>query len=416
MNVTEKLAVLADAAKYDASCASSGAAKRDSSKTGGIGSTGGMGICHSYTPDGRCVSLLKILLTNFCIFDCVYCVNRVSSNVRRARFTTDEVVRLTLDFYKRNYIEGLFLSSGIIRSGDYTMEQLVEVARCLREDHQFRGYIHLKTIPEASPELLAAAGRYADRLSINVELPTESGLGALAPEKSARGIRGAMGQLRWRIDESKDARRAKTPTRAKPPRFAPAGQSTQMIVGADGADDRDVLDASVDLYGNYRLRRVYYSAFSPIPDASKVLPLKAPPLVREHRLYQADWLLRFYGFEVDEIAPRTPAGSSMLDLEVDPKLAWALRHPECFPVDLNTAPKERLLRVPGLGTRNVKRILAARRHGALWLDDLARLRSPLRKLLPFVQVADHHPRGALDRPDRLRAQLAPPPRQAGLFG
>ena len=417
MNTLEKLSILADAAKYDASCASSGAGKRHSlGKGGGVGSTEGMGICHSYTPDGRCVSLLKILLTNFCIYDCAYCVNRVSSNVRRARFATDEVVRLTLDFYKRNYIEGLFLSSGIIRSGDYTMEQLVEVARCLREDHQFRGYIHLKTIPEASPELLAAAGRYADRLSINVELPTETGLGALAPEKSARGIRGAMGQLRWRIDESKEARRAKTSTRAKPPRFAPAGQSTQMIVGADGADDRDVLDASVDLYGNYRLRRVYYSAFSPIPDASKVLPLKAPPLVREHRLYQADWLLRFYGFEVDEIAPRTPAGSSMLDLEVDPKLAWALRHPECFPVDLNTAPKERLLRVPGLGTRNVKRILAARRHGALRLDDLARLRSPLRKLLPFVQVADHHPRGALDRPDRLRAQLAPPPRQAGLFG
>ena len=417
MNTLEKLSILADAAKYDASCASSGAGKRHSlGKGGGVGSTEGMGICHSYTPDGRCVSLLKILLTNFCIYDCAYCVNRVSSNVRRARFATDEVVRLTLDFYKRNYIEGLFLSSGIIRSGDYTMEQLVEVARCLREDHQFRGYIHLKTIPEASPELLAAAGRCADRLSINVELPTESGLGALAPEKSARGIRGAMGQLRWRIDESKDARRAKTPTRAKPPRFAPAGQSTQMIVGADGADDRDVLDASVDLYGNYRLRRVYYSAFSPIPDASKVLPLKAPPLVREHRLYQADWLLRFYGFEVDEIAPRTPAGAAMLDLEVDPKLAWALRHPECFPVDLNTAPKERLLRVPGLGTRNVKRILAARRHGALRLDDLARLRSPLRKLLPFVQVADHHPRGALDRPDRLRAQLAPSPRQAGLFG
>ena len=417
MNTLEKLSILADAAKYDASCASSGAGKRHSlGKGGGVGSTEGMGICHSYTPDGRCVSLLKILLTNFCIFDCVYCVNRVSSNVRRARFATDEVVRLTLDFYKRNYIEGLFLSSGIIRSGDYTMEQLVEVARCLREDHQFRGYIHLKTIPEASPELLAAAGRYADRLSINVELPTETGLGALAPEKSARGIRGAMGQLRWRIDESKEARRAKTPTRAKPPRFAPAGQSTQMIVGADGADDRDVLDASVDLYGNYRLRRVYYSAFSPIPDASKVLPLKAPPLVREHRLYQADWLLRFYGFEVEEIAPRSPAGTSMLDLEMDPKLAWALRHPECFPVDLNTAPKERLLRVPGLGTRNVKRILAARRHGVLRLDDLARLRSPLRKLLPFVQVADHHPRGALDRPDRLRAQLAPPPRQAGLFG
>ena len=275
MNVTEKLAVLADAAKYDASCASSGAAKRDSSKTGGIGSTGGMGICHSYTPDGRCVSLLKILLTNFCIFDCVYCVNRVSSNVRRARFTTDEVVRLTLDFYKRNYIEGLFLSSGIIRNGDYTMEQLVEVARSLREDHAFGGYIHLKTIPDAAPELLAAAGRYADRLSINVELPTQAGLDALAPEKNLQKIRGAMGEVRWRIEDGKAARKAVRRGSAKPPRFAPAGQSTQMIIGADAADDRSVLQSSANLYGNYQLRRVYYSAFSPIPDASARLPLVA---------------------------------------------------------------------------------------------------------------------------------------------
>src|SRR5690606_26327474 len=241
MNVTEKLAILADAAKYDASCASSGAAKRDSSKTGGIGSTGGMGICHSYTPDGRCVSLLKILLTNFCIFDCVYCVNRVSSNVRRARFSTDEVVRLTLDFYRRNYIEGLFLSSGIIRNGDYTMEQLVEVARSLREDHRFGGYIHLKTIPDAAPELLAAAGKYADRLSINVELPTQAGLDALAPEKDLGKIRGAMGEVRWRIEDGKAARKAARRGSAKPPRFAPAGQSTQMIIGADAADDRSVL-------------------------------------------------------------------------------------------------------------------------------------------------------------------------------
>jgi putative DNA modification/repair radical SAM protein len=423
MNTLEKLGILADAAKYDASCASSGANKRHSlGKGGGIGSTEGMGICHSYTPDGRCVSLLKILLTNFCIYDCVYCVNRVSSNVRRARFATDEVVRLTLDFYKRNYIEGLFLSSGIIRSGDYTMEQLVEVARCLREDHQFRGYIHLKTIPDAAPELLALAGKYADRLSINVELPTEAGLKSLAPQKDAGGILGAMGELRWRIDEAKDARKpdavasiAGAPRR-KAPRFAPAGQSTQMIVGADGSDDRDVLDTSVKLYGNYRLRRVYYSAFSPIPDASALLPLKPPPLVREHRLYQADWLLRFYQFEVDEIAPRNADGATLLDLDMDPKLAWALRNPARFPVDLNSAPKEMLLRVPGLGTKNVGKILASRRHKALRLDDLARLRAPLKKLLPFVQVLDHHPGARLDRPDRLRAQLAPPPRQATLFG
>ena len=418
MNVLDKLSILADAAKYDASCASSGAGQRNSlGKGGGVGSTEGMGICHSYTPDGRCVSLLKILLTNFCIYDCAYCVNRVSSNVRRARFTTGEVVDLTLDFYKRNYIEGLFLSSGIVKSGDHTMEQMVEVARSLREDHRFRGYIHLKTIPEASPELLAQAGRYADRLSINVELPTEGGLKTLAPEKSATGIRGAMGQLRWRIEEAKEQRKATPVRKAKPPRFAPAGQSTQMIVGADAADDRDVLDTSVALYGNYRLRRVYYSAFSPIPDASAVLPLKAPPLVREHRLYQADWLLRFYEFDVDEIAPRAADGTAtLLDLDIDPKLAWALRHPECFPVDLNTAPKERLLRVPGLGTSSVKRILGARRHGRLRLDDLTRLRAPLKKVLPFVQVLDHHPGARLERPDALRAQLAPAPRQASLFG
>lgn len=417
MELIRKLSILADAAKYDASCASSGAGGRNSLKSGGIGSTEGMGICHSYTPDGRCVSLLKILLTNFCIYDCAYCVNRVSSNVPRARFAADEVVRLTLDFYKRNYIEGLFLSSGIIRSGDYTMEQMVEVARSLREDHRFAGYIHLKTIPEASPELLALAGRYADRLSINVELPTEAGLKKLAPEKTLPGIRAAMGEVRWRIDENLEARKPKAaPKRSRPPRFAPAGQSTQMIVGADDADDRSILRTSHGLYNDFRMRRVYYSGFSPIQDASSILPVKAPPLLREHRLYQADWLLRFYEFGVDEIAPDTSrGGSGMLDLDIDPKLAWALRHPEQFPVNLNRAPRERLLRVPGLGTRNVDRILIARRHGALRIADLARLRAPMQKLLPFVQLADHHPRKRLDDPATLRAQLAPKPRQQDLF-
>lgn len=417
MELIRKLSILADAAKYDASCASSGAGGRNSLKSGGIGSTEGMGICHSYTPDGRCVSLLKVLLTNFCIYDCAYCVNRVSSNVPRARFAADEVVRLTLDFYKRNYIEGLFLSSGIIRSGDYTMEQMVEVARSLREDHRFAGYIHLKTIPEASPELLALAGRYADRLSINVELPTEAGLKKLAPEKTLPGIRAAMGEVRWRIDENLEARKPRAaPKRSKPPRFAPAGQSTQMIVGADDADDRSILRTSHGLYNDFRMRRVYYSGFSPIQDASSILPVKAPPLLREHRLYQADWLLRFYEFGVDEIAPDTArGGSGMLDLDIDPKLAWALRHPEQFPVNLNRAPRERLLRVPGLGTRNVDRILIARRHGALRIADLARLRAPMQKLLPFVQLADHHPRKRLDDPATLRAQLAPKPRQQDLF-
>jgi len=420
METARKLAILADAAKYDASCASSGGVRRDSSRSGGIGSAGGSGICHSYTPDGRCVSLLKILLTNFCFYDCAYCVNRVSSNVPRARFRIDEVVNLTLDFYKRNYIEGLFLSSGIIRNSDYTMEQLVEVARRLREDHCFAGYIHLKTIPEASPELLAAAGRYADRLSINIELPTAAGLSTLAPQKDLGRIRDAMGELRWRIDESKQAHKpaaitvnGTTPRKSRPARFAPAGQSTQMIIGADGASDHAILSAADSLYGHYRLRRVYYSAFSPIPDASRQLPIKAPPLLREHRLYQADWLLRFYDYGLEEITDAS--GDGMLDLDIDPKLAWALRYPDCFPVDLNTAPKHMLLRVPGLGVRNVKRVLMARRHGRLRVADLARLRAPMRKLLPFVQLLDHHPHTALDDPAALRARLAPPPRQTVLF-
>ena len=423
MDTLRKLAILADAAKYDASCASSGAGKRNSVKSGGIGSTEGAGICHSYTPDGRCVSLLKILLTNFCIYDCAYCVNRVSSNVQRARFSVDEVVALTMDFYKRNYIEGLFLSSGIIRNADYTMERMVDVARMLRQEHRFAGYIHLKTIPEASPELLAAAGRYADRLSINIELPTEDGLASYAPEKSMPSIRGAMGELSWRIEEAKEARKATAtlpladpaPRTRKPraPRFAPAGQSTQMIVGADGASDLQILGAADNLYGNYHMRRVYYSAFSPIPDASKTLPLQAPPLAREHRLYQADWLLRFYGYGVEEITDTTRGG--MLDLDIDPKMAWAIRHPERFPVDVNTAPKELLLRIPGLGVRNVKRVLMARRHGRLRVADVARLRAPMSKLLPFVQLADHHPRKQLDDPVTLRARLAPPPKQGALF-
>jgi putative DNA modification/repair radical SAM protein len=407
MEIQEKLAVLADAAKYDASCASSGGRKRNSLGTGGIGSTEGMGICHSYAPDGRCISLLKILLTNFCIYDCAYCVNRRSSNVRRARFSVDEVVSLTLTFYSRNYIEGLFLSSGIVRSPDYTMEQLVRVAKKLRVDHRFGGYIHLKTIPDAAPELIAEAGKYADRLSINVELPTETGLKTLAPEKDAGRIRVAMGGLRLRIDEAKAEKGS--------PAFAPAGQSTQMIVGADGGDDRRVLTTSATLYGNYRLRRVYYSAFSPIQEASSALPASAPPLRRENRLYQADWLLRFYGFGVDEIVPPSGDERAFLDLDIDPKLAWALRQREQFPVDVNRAPKEMLLRVPGLGVRNVDRLIALRRLKRVRTGDLARLRVPLRKVLPFVTLADHVPALADLASERLRARLAPPPRQPDLF-
>ena len=419
MDLQQKLAVLADAAKYDASCASSGTTTRDSRGGKGIGSTEGAGICHSYAPDGRCISLLKILLTNFCTFDCLYCVNRVTSNVQRARFTVDEVVQLTLDFYRRNCIEGLFLSSGIIRSPDYTMEQVVEVARVLREEHDFRGYIHLKTIPEASPELLAKAGRYADRLSINIELPTEDGLKALAPEKDAFAIRRSMARLRGHIDEAKAARKP-APTvsqihlpakRAIAPRFAPAGQSTQMIVGVDAASDRTILTQSTLLYSAYGMRRVYYSAFSPIPDASRALPLKAPPLVREHRLYQADWLIRFYGFEHDEIVPDV---QGMLSLEFDPKLAWALAHRERFPVDLNRAPREALLRVPGLGVRSVDRLIGTRRVRALRRADLTQLSVPLKKVLPFVELIDHHPAASLDGEALLR-QFRPKPTQASLF-
>jgi len=404
MELLEKLGILADAAKYDASCASSGTDVRHAAAGKGIGSTEGMGICHSYAPDGRCISLLKVLLTNACNFDCLYCVNRASSNVPRARFTIAEIVKLTLDFYRRNYIEGLFLSSGIIRNPDYTMEQVVAVAKSLRIDHGFHGYIHLKTIPEASEALITEAGLYADRLSINVELPTEQGLAALAPEKSVPSIRRTMGRLRLKLDEAKSEQHLKHARR-----FAPAGQSTQMIVGADGSTDRLILDLSANLYGSYQLKRVYYSAFSPIPDASRKLPPAAPPLMREHRLYQADWLLRFYGFEVSEIGGK----GGMLDLDIDPKLAWALANRDRFPVDLNRAGREELLRVPGLGAKTVERLLSARRHRTLRSDDLARLRLPLAKLMPFVVLGDHTPSGLLDS-ERLPGLLRPKPVQMQL--
>ena len=408
MELTRKLAILADAAKYDASCASSGTTKRNSRASGGIGSTTGSGICHSYTPDGRCVSLLKILLTNYCIYDCLYCINRVSSDVPRARFTVAEVVQLTLDFYRRNYIEGLFLSSGIIRNPDYTMEQVIAVARTLRNDHGFRGYIHLKTIPEAAPALIQEAGQWADRISINIELPTVTALAELAPEKNLNRTREAMGGIRQRIDEAKAARRESR----KAPSFAPAGQSTQMIVGATDTSDAVILEQASSLYSEHKLRRVYYSAFSPIPDASTKLPVIAPPLVREHRLYQADWLVRFYGFKVEELTTKTAPN---LNLEMDPKLAWALRNRQMFPVDLNKAPRQLLLRVPGIGTKSVDRILKVRRWHKLRLDDLPRLHLSLNKVLPFVTVADHNAAAfALDRDD-LAQRLVPANSQLDLF-
>lgn len=403
MELLDKLEILADAAKYDASCASSGAPKRSSQGKAGLGATTGMGICHSFTPDGRCVSLLKILLTNFCVYDCQYCVNRRSSDVPRARFEVDEVVKLTIDFYLRNYIDGLFLSSGIIRSADYTMEQLVGIARRLREQHQFRGYIHLKTIPDADPALIAAAGRYADRLSVNIELPTQAGIDRLAPEKNVHTIKLAMGAIRRKLDEKAEEPRA--------PAFAPAGQSTQMIVGADASDDRTILATAETLYGSYKLKRVYYSAFSPIPHSPDSVPAAPPPLQREHRLYQADFLLRSYGFQADELLP----GAGNLALDIDPKLAWALSHREHFPLDLNLADISLIVRVPGIGLRNAQRIVDLRRLRRVRYADLSRLRCSMKKVAPFIVTADYFPARDTVSSSLLRNALTEAPQQMDLW-
>lgn len=405
-SVESKLTILADAAKYDASCASSGS--KSTRKGSKIGSTEGMGICHSYTPDGRCVSLLKILLTNFCIYDCQYCVNRVTSDTPRARFSADEVVDLTMNFYKRNYVEGLFLSSGIIQNSDYTMQQLTLVAKKLRTEQRFGGYIHLKTIPGAAEDLIKEAGLWADRLSVNIELPTESDLKQLAPEKKKPQIVSAMTGIKDKIDETKSDRKSGM----RPPKFAPAGQSTQMIVGATDTADNEILKTANALYTGQRLRRVYYSAYSPIPHADSLLPGKSPPLVREHRLYQADWLLRFYGFDVNEIVVRADKN---LDLEIDPKLAWALQQRNYFPVDVNSASREQLLRVPGIGARNVARIISIRRHKRLRTDDLKKLRVAWKRTKSFVITADHNPAlNNLDRSD-LRSIIRPPEKQLTMF-
>jgi len=399
-----RLAILAAAAKYDASCASSGS--RNAPPAGALGSTDGMGICHSYTPDGRCVSLLKILLTNACIYDCQYCVNRASNDVPRARFSPQEVVELTLEFYRRNYIEGLFLSSGVVRSPDATMEQLVEVARSLREDHVFHGYVHLKVVPGASPELVRRAGLHADRVSANIELPTPGDLLSLAPEKSFAQVEDVMTRVSEGIAEGREGGR-----RAAPPSFAPAGQSTQMIVGATPTPDAEILSTAERLYAAYGLRRVYYSAFSPIEGADPRLPPSAPPLQREHRLYQADWMIRLEGFRSDEL---TTPGQPDLPLDIDPKLAWALRHRGDFPVDVNCEPRERLVRIPGFGRRAVERVLEARRGHRLRLEDLRRLRIPLRRARPFVVTVDHRPTHLLDA--TALDVLVRPGRQLDLWG
>lgn len=418
MNTIKKLAILADAAKYDASCASSGTSKRNSLSGRGIGSTEGSGICHAYAPDGRCISLLKILLTNFCIYECAYCINRNSSNSQRARFSVEEVVNLTLDFYRRNYIEGLFLSSGVIRNPDYTMEQLVAVARCLREEHDFRGYIHLKTIPDADGELLANAGKYADRLSINVELPSKEALVNLAPEKDHRTIKLSMARIRARREEhlaDKTKKKITSNITAKKnhaPKFAPAGQSTQMIIGAEPSSDASILKMSTNLYAAYDLKRVYYSAFSPIVDSPSILPSVSAPLMREHRLYQSDWLMRFYGFSANEIVDEERGG--MLDLQIDPKLSWALRNRHVFPVDLNKASRETLLRVPGLGVKTVSKVLKIRRWQTVKLTDLIALRASVKRAMPFIVCSGHSPVEAGYSTDKLRAMFAPPAEQLAL--
>ncbi|MDP4272109.1 MAG: putative DNA modification/repair radical SAM protein [Bacteroidota bacterium] len=374
--VLEKLKVLAESAKYDVSCASSGTTRKN--MPGGIGNTAGWGICHTFTEDGRCVSLLKIMLTNYCMFDCAYCINRRSNDIRRATFSVSELVELTIEFYRRNYIEGLFLSSGVVRNADYTMERLVKVIKDLRTVHRFNGYIHMKSIPGASQALVHEAGLYADRLSVNIEIPTEQNLKLLAPEKDHTSVYLPMSYIQQGVLESREERQKYRHA----PRFAPAGQSTQMIVGATNETDKQILQTSDALYQQPSMKRVYYSGFVPVNSYDNRLPaLKQPPLVRENRLYQADWLMRFYEFKVDEIVDdRYPD----LDLEIDPKLAWALRHPEHFPIDINKADYQMILRVPGIGVKSAKLIVVSRRHARLKASELKKIGVVMKKAQYFI--------------------------------
>ena len=374
--VLDKLKILAESAKYDVSCASSGTSR--SHKKGQIGSAEGWGICHSFAEDGRCISLLKIMLTNNCIYDCAYCINRRSNDLPRATFSVSELVNLTIEFYRRNYIEGLFLSSGVVRNPDYTMERLVKVVKDLRQVYRFNGYIHLKSIPGASQELVNEAGLYSDRMSVNIEIPNEQSLQLLAPEKDFQSVFTPMRYIQQGMLQSAEERKKYRHA----PRFVPAGQSTQMIVGATSDSDKDILRLTSALYKRPSMKRVYYSGFVPVNGYDKRLPaLKQPPLVRENRLYQADWLLRFYNFKVDEIVDDSYPD---LDLEIDPKLAWALRHPEAFPVDINRADYEMLLRVPGLGVKSAKMILTARRYSRLGTSHLKQIGVVLKKAQYFI--------------------------------
>lgn len=372
----DKVRILTDAAKYDVSCSSSGSTRKNVNK--GIGSAAQSGICHSYTADGRCVSLFKIMMTNYCIYDCAYCVNRRSNDVERTTFAIDEIVSLTVEFYRRNYIEGLFLSSGVHRNPDYTMEQMIAVVKELREKHRFNGYIHMKSIPGASDELVFQAGLYADRMSVNLEIADESNLKMVAPEKNYASIFSPMRHIQQKMLETKeDSKRIRST-----PKFVPAGQSTQLIVGATSESDNQILNLASKLYTRPTMKRVYYSGYIPVNDYDSRLPaLKAPPLLRENRLYQADWLLRFYKFNVHEIVDDK---NPNLDLSVDPKLGWALRNPHVFPIDINSAPYEMILRVPGIGIKSAKLILASRRFGKLNSIQLKKIGVVMKRAQYFI--------------------------------
>lgn len=374
--IKEKLNILADAAKYDVSCSSSGSKRINSKK--GLGDSTGMGICHSYTEDGRCVSLLKILLTNHCIFDCAYCVTRKSNDIQRAAFKIQEVVDLTINFYRRNYIEGLFLSSGIFKSADYTMERLIAVAKKLRTEEGFNGYIHLKSIPGASDELMREAGLYADRLSVNIEVPTISGLKLLAPDKKHEDFIKPMLKVKNEIIQFKEEKKIIKST----PKYAPAGQSTQMIIGATGESDKDIMYSASHYYKQYNMKRVYYSGYVPVAQDVRLPAIGTQvPMLRENRLYQTDWLLRFYGFGVQELLN---ASHPNLDIDVDPKLGWALRNLEQFPIDINTAEKQMLARVPGIGLQSVHKIINARRFRKLNWEHLKNIGIALNRAKYFI--------------------------------
>lgn len=408
--VLNKLKILAESAKYDVSCSSSGTTRKN--KAGGLGNTvGGMGICHSFTADGRCVSLLKIMLTNFCMYDCAYCINRRSNDIPRATFSVDELVNLTIEFYRRNYIEGLFLSSGVINNPDYTMERMVRVIKNLRLVHRFNGYIHMKSIPGASQELVNEAGLYADRMSVNLEIPKEENLKLLAPEKDHISVFQPMRYIQQGMLQSLEDKKKFRST----PNFVPAGQSTQMIVGATSESDKDILGISSLLYKRPSMRRVYYSAFIPVNGYDKRLPVVAhAPLVRENRLYQADWLIRFYNFRADEIVDDSYPN---LDLELDPKLAWALRHPEAFPIDINKADYELILRVPGIGVKSAKLIVASRRFGRLGSYQLKKMGIVMKKAQYFItcnELTSHTIQEV--KPEHLRKLLTTPKKKSGMEG